>query len=122
MALTLATLSRVSGNTDPRVRVYSGGLGVNDNDVVVQADDVSMFRRFFLMTSAGAADLTVSLDGTNYSTAPLSMNDLGSTSFATAVIVTVANRVYSFSGCFQSVRVLQNGATAIADVTLICCP
>jgi hypothetical protein len=122
MALTLATATSVGGNspTPQPFRLYSGGLGDNDNDVIVQADDVSTFRDFYLSTTAGATDVIVSLDGTNYITAPISMEDLGSVSFATAVIVTAANRLYHFRGCFQKIRVMQNGATDAADVTLLC--
>jgi hypothetical protein len=117
MALTVATIqARVKND----VRIYAAGLGENDNDVIVQADDVSGFREFELHSTAGACDVFVSLDGTTYSTAALSMFDLGSASFATAVVVTAANRVYKFTGCFQSVRVLQNGATPPTAVTLLC--
>jgi hypothetical protein len=117
MALTLATLQS-SGSDNPRV--YSGGLGASDNDIVVQTGDVSAYREFLIHTTAGAADVVVSLDGTNYNSAALSLTDLGSASFATAVVVTAANRVYKFSGCFKLVRILQAGATPPADVTLLC--
>jgi len=117
MALTVATI-QASGRGD--VRVYSGGLGDNDNDVVVQADDVSWYRTFDITSTGGAADVIVSLDGTNYHTSPISMFDLGSASFATAVVVTAANRVYRFTGCFEKIRVMQNGATDVADVILRC--
>jgi len=117
MALTLATLS-IPASRDQRR--YTGGLGAADNNVIVQADDVSGFRDFYVMTTTGAVDINVSLDGTLYSGA-LSMTDLGSASFAVAVVVTAANRVYHFRGCFQNIRVLQAGATAPEDVALICC-
>lgn len=115
MALVVAT------RTDPMYRsvaIFAGGTGVSDNDVVVQADDMQHFRNYVLMTTAGAADVTVSLDGTNYSTAPLSMVDAGSASAVVTVLVTAANRIYTFSGKFQNVRVLQNGATALQNVAL----
>src|SRR6185503_17338894 len=121
MALTLAVETGAGGNPDPAgIRLYAGGLGANDNDVIVQADNISLFTKFFVMTTAGAVDVTVSIDGTNYSTAPLSLIDLGATAIGTAVLVTVANRIYSFSGTFQNVRVLQNGATPAADVSVLC--
>jgi len=117
MALTPATVqTRIKDN----VRTYTGGLGVSDNDIVVQADDVSEYRKFDLTTTAGAADVYVSYDGTAYHTSALSMFDLGSASFATAVVVTAANRVYRFEGCFEKIRVLQAGATPPADVILRC--
>jgi hypothetical protein len=117
MALTLATLTASGSN---EVRTYTGGLGASDNDIVVQADGVSSYRTFDITTTAGAADVFVSYDGTNYHSAPLSLTDLGSASFATAVIVTAANRVYRFTGCFEKVKVQQAGATPPADVVLRC--
>lgn len=121
MALTLAAASDAGGtNTLSAARLYSAGLGASDNDIIVQADDVLLFRQFMLTTSAGAVDVIGSLDGTNYPTAPISMSDLGSASFSTAVVVTAANRIYRFTGCFQKLRVMQNGATPAADVTLVC--
>lgn len=120
MALTPAVLGVVAGDRDPMVRLYSGGLGASDNDVIVQADDVSSFSEFCVSTTAGAVDITVSLDGSHYTTAPLSLIDFGATAIGTAVLVTAANRMYRFSGCYQNVRVLQNGATPAADVALLC--
>jgi hypothetical protein len=61
----------------------------------------------------------VSLDGTNYSTAGLSLADLGSTS-TDPVIVTAANRTYGFRGVYRLIRVLQNGASAVTAASLMC--
>jgi hypothetical protein len=113
MALTLATVDHM-GNA---VR-YKGGIGASDNDVIVQSGDVSQYDTYLLMTTAGAVDITVSLDGTNYSTAPLSLIDLGATT-SDPVLLTAANRIYGFYGTYALVRVLQNGATPATAVTLI---
>lgn len=96
-----------------------GIAGVNDNDVVIENDSIERYEEFTLMSTAGAMDVFVSLDGTNYSTAPLSLADLGAITLD-PVIVTAANRVYRFRGVFKAVRVQQNGATAVANATLIC--
>lgn len=117
MALTPAT---IAARTRSDVRTYTGGLGASDNDIVVQADDVSDYRVFDITSTAGAADVIVSYDGTNYNTAPLSLQDLGSASLTTSVVVTAANRVYRFEGCFEKIRVMQAGATPPADVILRC--
>ena len=94
------------------------GTGTSDNDVVIDftgiPDDVDTF---ILMSTAGAMDVFVSLDGTNYSTAALSLTDMGATT-ADPVIVTVANRAYGFRGKFAAVRVLQNGSTGVANAVL----
>ena len=117
MALTPATI-QARGSAD--VRTYTGGLGNSDNDIVVQADDVSSYRQFDITTTAGAADVIASYDGTNYHSAPLSLQDLGSASLTTSVVVTAANRVYRFTGCFEKIRVMQAGATPPADTVLRC--
>lgn len=94
------------------------GSGTNDNDVVIQSDDIQRYGAFMLMSTAGAMDVLVSLDGTNYSTAPLSLIDFGGI-VTTPVLVTAANRIYAFRGVFKFVRVLQNGATAVANAALL---
>jgi hypothetical protein len=81
-----------------------------DNDVLIQTNDVSRMDSFTLMSTAGAVDVYVTLDGTNYATAPLSLQDFGATT-NDPVIETVAGRVYQFRGKFKAVRVLQKGAT-----------
>lgn len=96
-----------------------GIAGVNDNDVVIENDSVERYEEFSLMSTGGAMDVFVSLDGTNFCTAPLSLADLGAADTA-PVLLTVANRIYRFRGVFKAVRVQQNGVTAVANATLIC--
>lgn len=98
---------------------YKDGVGTNDNDVVIQSGDVSRFDEFTLISTAGALDVFASLDGDNYATAALSLIDCGATT-SDPVIVTAANRIYQFFGTFAKIRVLQNGASAVADATLMC--
>lgn len=98
---------------------YKDGVGANDNDVVIQTGDVSSYNEFVLQATDGAVDVFVSLDGANYSTAPLSLIDLGATT-SDPVLVTAADRTYAFFGRFALIRVLQNGVTAVAGCTLMC--
>ncbi|KKL82572.1 hypothetical protein LCGC14_1983400 [marine sediment metagenome] len=114
MTIVLAT-AKFYGN----VLVYSEGTSTADNEVVVQSGSIIQFNTFEIMSTAGAMDVTVSLDGTNYSTAPLSLTDMGAAASA-PVIVSVANRVYGFKGYFAKIRVLQNGSTGLTAVSLIC--
>lgn len=94
------------------------GSGTNDNDVVILFDDVvDGADTFLLMSTAGAMDVFVSLDGTNFSTAALSLTDMGATT-SDPVIVTAANRVYGFRGKYKAIKVLQNGATAVTAAVL----
>lgn len=94
------------------------GTGTNNNDVVIEFSDiVDGADTFLLMSTAGAMDVFVSLDGTNYATAALSLDDMGATT-TDPVIVTSANRVYGFRGKYKAIRVLQNGATAVENAVL----
>jgi len=94
------------------------GSGTNDNDIVITLDDNSDEPdTFMLMSTAGAMDVFVSLDGTNYATAALSLADMGAIT-SDPVVVTVANRIYGFRGKFKGIRVLQNGATAVVNAVL----
>jgi hypothetical protein len=94
------------------------GTGTNDNDVVIEFTNISgLTNTFMLMSTAGAMDVLVSLDGTNWSTVALSLTDLGATT-SDPVNVTAANRIYAFRGLFQGIRVLQNGATAVTGAVL----
>ena len=94
------------------------GTGTNDNDVVIELTRADPFRFFQLQSTAGAMDVVVSFDGTNFSTAPLSLFDQGATTNL-PVLVTAADRTYQFSvERAHTIRVLQNGATAVEDATL----
>lgn len=94
------------------------GSGTDDNDIVIEFSDVvDGADTFLLMSTAGAMDVFVSLDGTNYSTAALSLTDMGSTT-SDPVLVTSANRVYGFRGKYKAIRVLQNGGTAVENAVL----
>lgn len=98
---------------------YTEGAGTADNDVVVQTGDVSAYDTFEIMSSAGAMDVAVTLDGTHYSTVALSLVDMGATT-STPVAVTAANRLYQFRGKFAKIQVSQNGATGVTDACLAC--
>lgn len=100
-------------------RARYAGSAASDNAIAIQTEDVSEYDTFLLQSTQGAMDVFVSLDGTNYSTAPLSMADLGSTS-TDPVIVTAANRTYGFRGVYRLIRVLQSGATAVTAASLMC--
>jgi hypothetical protein len=93
------------------------GTGTNDNDVVIQTNSVDQFDAFCLFSTAGAMDVFVSLDGTNYATEALSLQDFGAVD-NNPVVVTAASRIYCFVGKFKTLRVLQNGATAVTAATM----
>lgn len=93
------------------------GTGTSDNEIVIQSDDIQQYDTFILQSTSGAMDVFVSVDGTNYSTAALSLSDLGATD-TIPVLVTVANRTYGFRGKFKYIRVLQNGGSAVTAAVL----
>lgn len=95
------------------------GSGTNDNDLLFTTRNVQAHGSFTLMSTAGAVDVEVTLDGTTWSTTALSLEDLGATANTTYVVVTAALRVYQFRGKFTQVRVRQNGGTA-ATAHLLC--
>lgn len=90
-----------------------------DNDVLIQTNDVLRHDTFMVMSTAGVVDVYVSLDGTNYSTAALSLQDFGAT-VSDPVTETAAGRVYGFRGKFRKIRVLQKGATNPTAASLVC--
>lgn len=98
---------------------YIDGTGTLDNDTVIEfAQNVEAFNTFLLHSTAGAMDVVVCIDdGTNYTTAALSLTDLGANT-TDPVLVTAAGRLYGFKGKFKKIKVLQNGATAVENASL----
>jgi hypothetical protein len=95
------------------------GSGTNTGDTLFTTANVHQHELFTLMSSAGAVDVWVTLDGVNFSTAALALEDQSATANSTYVLVTTAGHVYKFWGKYLQIRVKQNGATA-ATATLIC--
>ncbi len=121
MTATLAT-DEFYGN----VLVWSGGASDDNNEVPIQTADVTQYNTFLIMSTAGAMDVAVNFGVDTqatpvdiYSVAPLSLTDMGAAASA-PVIVSVANRIYGFKGYFRKIRIIQNGATGVANATLIC--
>lgn len=100
------------------VEHYSG-TGTNDNDLLFTTRNVEQHDTFQVMSTAGAVDVEATLDGTNWTTAPIALEDQGATTSTTYVLVTAANRMYRFRGKFTAVRVRQNGVTG-ATAHLLC--
>lgn len=113
LLILLGAGSSFAAVEDVGTHVRYSGTGANDNDVLFTTGDVSRYDACVLMSTTGAVDVFVTLDGTNYSTAPLSLQDFGGTA-TEPVLVTVALRVYGFVGKFRKIKLLQNGATAAA--------
>lgn len=102
--------------------LFKSGTGANDNDELIAFDgtddNVSDFNTWHFQCVAGAADVFVTLDGTNWTTVGLSLADLGAT-VSDPVIVMAAGRLYGITNLHvKGLRVLQNGATA-ATVAMV---
>ncbi len=118
MAVSLETASTLT---------IKGGSGTNDNDPIFsrtgtlggETSDVSQFDTFELFSTGGAMDVFVTLDGTNYSSVGLGMTNQTAVD-PTPVLVTTAGQVFGFRGKFRNMKILQNGATAVANATLTC--
>lgn len=105
-------------NQSPMIK--TGGVGVNNDDVVFElASNAELFDTWQLGSSAGAMDVFVSGDGTNYQSAAVALIDLGSTAPSTAVTATTAGGNYGIKGRWKKIKVLQNGATGVANAFLI---
>lgn len=105
-------------NQSPMIKV--GGVGANNDDVVFEiASNAELFDTWQLGSTAGVMDVFVSGDGTNYQSAAVALIDLGSVTPSTAVVVTTAGGNYGIKGRWKKIRLLQNGATAVANAYLI---
>jgi hypothetical protein len=101
--------------------VYLGSAAA-DNAVVIDApENVFNYTVFSLMSTAGAMDVYISQDGTNYTTDPIAMTDRCDTGAGSsdAVNETAAGRLYGFRGNFRKIKVLQKGATAVVGASLV---
>lgn len=97
--------------------IYTGSC-TDDNEVLIQTGDTLNFDACMVMSTTGVVDVFISLDGTNYITAPLSLADYGAVD-TNPVLVTVALRLYGFVSKFWKIRITQNGATDAA-ASLVC--
>jgi hypothetical protein len=105
-------------NQSPMIK--TAGVGVSDNDVIFEiASNAENFDTWQLGSTAGAMDVFVSGDGTNYQSAAVALIDLGSTAPSTAVVVTTAGGNYGIKGRWKKIKVLQNGGTGVANAFLI---
>jgi hypothetical protein len=107
---------RIDGDAGERA-VYIGNDGTNAADILVETGDISPMDMFTLMCTAGAFQVFVSLDGTNFTTDPLSLSDLGGTS-TDPVLLGAPNRLFGFAGAYRAVRVEQINATACVNFSM----
>ncbi len=91
---------------------------VNNATVCEVFDDALHYDTWVLGSSAGLIDVYVSLDGTNYQSAPVALLDMGSTTPSTMVVKTAAGGIFAFRGKFRKVKLLQE-TTNVVGAALI---
>ncbi|MEN9903129.1 MAG: hypothetical protein RL651_1793 [Pseudomonadota bacterium] len=97
---------------------FKSGSGTSDNDLIFGTlVNMETYNTFEIMSTAGAMDVFVSIDGTNFTTSAHSLADLGATT-SDPVVVTAANRLYGFKGKFAAIQVRQNGGTAVVNASI----
>ena len=113
LAAILATAAMNVSALEERFGTYFrySGTGTNAGDILVTTSDVSTLDACMVMSSVGAIYVEVTLNGTNWTTAPLSLQDFGATT-SDPVVASVAGRMYGFVGKYRNIRIKQSGATA----------
>lgn len=98
------------------------GATTADNETVFEiASNGDQFDTWELGSSAGAMDVFVAGDGTNYLSAAVALVDLGSTAPSTTVIETTAGGNFGIRGRWPKLIVRQKGAAAVVGAYLIGC-
>jgi hypothetical protein len=112
MALTAAT--KVTTDNSKNLVVYNGGLGaVADNDVLLELD-VSGFLEAVAQSTLGSFDVYGSTDGVTFGANALALEDLTSTTPATRVVVSTADKpVRVRCAGFKKLRFQQNTTTTV---------
>ncbi len=86
----------------------------DDEDVVAELENAERYNRVYFMSSAGAVDVDVSQDGTNFAQ-EVAFIDLHSLTPAARVIVALPDLIYLLEGTFKTVRFAQSGATDVTN-------
>ena len=114
----LATCTTQSTNNYGTHIEYAGSC-TEDNEVLITTGDVSRYTECAVISTTGAVDIYVSIDGSNYTTDAVALVDLGAAD-TTPVLVTAALRYFAFPlVAVKRIKVLENGATDAA-ATLTC--
>ena len=96
------------------------GATTADNEAVFEmTSNGDQYDTWQLGSSAGAMDVFVAGDGTNYLSAAVALIDLGSTAPSTAVIETTAGGHYGIRGRWPKIIVRQKGGAAVVGAYLI---
>lgn len=119
--LTLQFPNKAEASCTAAVKTVNNSLGTvlytgsctTAAEVLITTDTLAPYRECSVMSSTGAVDIVVSIDGTTYSTTVMAVRDQTATTL-TNVVVTAALKQYWFNVSFTSLKIRQNGATAAA--------
>lgn len=97
-----------------RLTAFTANPGTNDNDLMYELADASMFNGTYVECTAGVVDLEVSIDGTNYNATPPAVLLLDATAVGTYTATIAAGKIGFFPHKVKGFRIRQNGAVASA--------
>lgn len=92
--------------------------GTGPGDVLIEVYDLQRYNEFALQSRLGTMEVLASMDGTIFNV-PIALEDKQSATPGTRVLVTAATGIYYFFGNFKAVRIIQAGATNVADSSLV---
>lgn len=92
--------------------------GTGPGDVLIEISDLQRFNEFALQSRLGTMEVLASLDGVTFSM-PLALEKKDEANWDTYVLETTANIQYYFRGNFKAVRIVQAGASNVADSVLV---
>lgn len=102
------------------IATYGPLAAAADNAVVFTlTGNGQEYDTYIIGSTAGVMDVFASGDGTNFLTTALALVDLCSTTPATTVVETAANRHFLLRGRWKAIQILQKGATAIENAYVI---
>jgi len=95
---------------------YFTGSGVNSGDVMFTTEQVENCSIFTFSTSANAATVEATLDGTNW--CAMAFQDQSATTSTTFVTTTAAGKIYKIEGKYRMLRMKQSGASAAVGIMM----
>ena len=97
---------------DVRHTGFTANPGANDNDIMYELSDASIYNGTYVECLTGVVDLEISLDGANYNATPPAVLLLDATAVSTYSLTIAAGKIGFFPHKVKGLRVRQNGAVA----------
>lgn len=97
--------------------------GAADNDLVWTSPLLARFKEFIISETSVAADVEVSIDGTNFVSTAVALEDVHvAAAVGTRVLLTAVNKAYRIAPGLriQKLRIRQAAAGALTTFNLLC--